>query len=318
MLTFLLIFLIALILTILLTPMVRSFAPEIGAMDKPSSRKVHNLNIPRIGGIAIYLSFLVAVLFGLLLLGGIRGSVINPRPILGILLGGSIVMLTGFLDDIYRLKPQIKFAAQLLGAATAIYFGVEINFVTNPFNGLVPLGWIAVPLTLLWLVGMTNAINLIDGLDGLASGVTAISAGTLFFVALRTHQLGAALLMLALAGAALGFLRYNFFPASVFLGDSGSYFLGFILAAASIIGVFKTTLVVALIIPLLILGVPIFDTIFAIGRRLREKKNPFAADNKHIHHLLLRAGLNQKEAVLAIYIVCVLLSAIALMMALPK
>lgn len=318
MLTFLLIFLIAMILTILLTPMVRSFAPEIGAMDKPSLRKVHQSNIPRIGGIAIYLSFLVAVLFGLLFLGGIRGSVINPRPILGILIGGSIVMLTGFLDDIYRLKPWIKFAAQLFGAGTAIYFGVEINFITNPLNGLVPLGWISVPLTVLWLVGMTNAINLIDGLDGLASGVTAISAGTLFFVALRTHQLGAALLMLALAGAALGFLRYNFFPASVFLGDSGSYFLGFILAAASIIGVFKTTLVVALIIPLLILGVPIFDTIFAIGRRLREKKNPFAADNKHIHHLLLRAGLNQKEAVLAIYIVCVLLSTIALIMALPK
>jgi UDP-GlcNAc:undecaprenyl-phosphate GlcNAc-1-phosphate transferase len=317
MVTFLLTFLIALVLTILLTPMVRSFAPEIGAMDKPSKRKVHTSNIPRSGGIAIYFGFLVAVLFGLLS-RGVIGSVITPKPVLGILLGGSIVFLVGLADDIYRMKPLVKLIGQLLGAGIAIYFGVEISFITNPLNGLVPLGYLAIPLTLIWLVGMTNAINLIDGLDGLATGVTAISAGTLFFVALRTHQLGAALLMLALAGAALGFLRYNFFPASIFLGDSGSYFLGFVLAAASIIGVFKTTLVVALIIPLLILGVPIFDTAFAILRRLREKKNLFAADDRHIHHLLLRAGLNQREAVVSIYIVCIILSAIALGMALPR
>jgi len=318
MLIFLLTFLIALVLTILLTPMVRSFAPEIGAIDRPSARKVHHDNIPRTGGLAIYFGFLVAVLFGLLFLGGVRGSVISTRPILGVLLGGSVVLLTGLLDDIYHLKPWFKLLMQLLGAAISIYFGLEINFVSNPFNGLMPLGLVAVPLTLLWLVGMTNAINLIDGLDGLAAGVTAISAGTLFLVALRTHQLGAALLMVALAGAALGFLRYNFNPASVFLGDAGSYFLGFVLAAASIIGVFKTTLVVALIVPILILGVPIFDTTFAVIRRLKGKKNPFVADNKHIHHLLLRAGLTQREAVFAIYIVCVLLSAIALGMALPK
>ncbi len=318
MVTFLLTFLIALILTILLTPMVRSFAPEIGAIDKPSARKVHHSNIPRTGGIAVYFGFLVAVLFGLLFLGGVRGSVINARPILGILLGGSVVLLLGLLDDIYRLKPWFKLLIQLLGAGVAIYFGVEISFVSNPFNGLMPLGYVAIPLTLLWVVGMTNAVNLIDGLDGLATGVTAISAGTLFIVALRTHQLGAALLMVALAGSALGFLRYNFNPASVFLGDSGSYFLGFVLATASIIGVFKTTLVVALVVPILILGVPIFDTTFAILRRLRLKKNPFAADDKHIHHLLLRAGLSQREAVFAIYLVCLLLSAIALGMALPK
>jgi UDP-GlcNAc:undecaprenyl-phosphate GlcNAc-1-phosphate transferase len=190
--------------------------------------------------------------------------------------------------------------------------------VTNPFNGLWPLGFVAVPITLFWLVGMTNAMNLIDGLDGLATGVTSISAITLFIVALRTHQLGAALVMLALAGAALGFLRYNFNPASIFLGDAGSYFLGFVLAAASIIGVFKTTLVVALIIPILILGVPIFDTAFAILRRLKEKKNLFVADDQHIHHLLLRAGLTHREAVMSIYIACLLLSIIALLMALQK
>jgi len=317
MVTFLSTFLIALILTILLTPMVRSFAPQIGAIDRPSARKVHVNNIPRSGGLAIYFGFLAAVFFGLLI-GSANGVNIPTRPILGILLGGSIVLVVGFIDDIYRLPSLIKLIFQIAAAWIAILLGVEISFVTNPFNGLLWLGLLTVPITLFWVVGMTNAINLIDGLDGLAAGVTAISAGTLFFVALRTHQLGAALLMLALAGAALGFLRYNFFPASIFLGDSGSYFLGFVLATASIIGVFKTTLVVALVIPILILGVPIFDTLFAILRRLKDKKSPFAADNKHIHHLLLRAGLNQREAVLSIYIACFMLSIMALAMALPK
>ncbi|MBI5078738.1 undecaprenyl/decaprenyl-phosphate alpha-N-acetylglucosaminyl 1-phosphate transferase [Candidatus Saganbacteria bacterium] len=317
MLTFLLTFLIAFILTILLTPVVRTFAPEIGAVDKPSERKIHSVNVPRTGGMAIYFGFLAAILFGLLS-GGVSGAVINPRPVLGILLGGSIILLTGLLDDIRQLKPLTKLFGQITGAAVAAYFGIGITFLSSPFGGTVSLGYVTIPLTLLWLVGITNAINLIDGLDGLAAGVTAIAAITFFFVALRTHQLEAALLMLALAGTALGFLRYNFFPASIFLGDAGSYFLGFVLAAAAIVGVFKTTLVVALVIPLLILGVPIFDTVFALWRRLKEKKNPFAADDKHIHHLLLRAGFSQREAVFAIYTVCFLLSFIALIMALQK
>jgi len=317
MLLFLLTFLIAITVTIFLTPMVRSFAPHIGAMDIPSERKVHRSETPRTGGIAIY-GGLVAAIFCGLMLAGMSGIKINTRPIMGILLGGSLVVLVGLLDDMKGLNARTKLLWQTIAAVIAIYFGVEINFVTSPFNGLLPLGFFAVPLTLLWLVGMTNAVNLIDGLDGLAAGVTAISAATLFFVALRTHQLGAALILLAVAGTALGFLRYNFFPASIFLGDAGSYLLGFTLACASVIGVFKTTLVVALVIPLLILGVPIFDTVFAVLRRLREKKNLFAPDNKHIHHLLLRAGLNQREAVMAIYIACFILSATALIMALQK
>ncbi len=317
MLTFLATFLIALILTILLTPMVRSFAPEIGAIDKPAERKVHTRNTPRTGGIAIFFGFSVAVLFGLLI-GAEHGIKIDPHPILGILLGGSIVLLVGLLDDMRGLKPLTKLFWQVAGAGVAIYFGVAISFVTNPISGVLALGWIALPLTLLWLVGMTNAVNLIDGLDGLASGVTLIAAGTLFFVALRTHQPGAALLMLALAGAALGFLRYNFFPASIFLGDSGSYFLGFVLAASAIIGVFKTTLIVALFLPLVILAVPIFDTTFAIIRRVGSHKSLFSPDDKHIHHLLLRAGLSQKEAVLSIYVACFLLGVLALFMALQR
>jgi len=317
MMLFLLTFLIAVFLTILFTPMVRSIASSIGAVDKPSERKIHNKVTPRLGGIAVYGGFFAAVAFAFFYSGWF-GPVVQSRPLIGILLGGSVMVIIGILDDIRGLSPWTKLLWQTAGAGIAIYFGVEISFVTNPFNGLLPLGLVAVPLTLIWLVGMTNAINLIDGLDGLAAGVTAISAATLFFVALRTHQIGAAIIILALSGSALGFLRYNFYPASIFLGDAGSYFLGFVLAAASIIGVFKTTLVVALIIPLLILGVPIFDTIFAIVRRLNERKNVFSADNRHLHHLLLRAGLTQREAVMAIYIACFLLSASALIMALQK
>ncbi len=317
MLIFLLTFLVALLLTILFTPMVRRLAPQIGAVDHPSERKVHHGDIPRAGGIAIFLGFMISMLIALIW-GNIAGLHINLRPIIGLFLGSIVIVLVGILDDIRGVSPWKKLFWQILGAAIAVYFGVEINFVTNPINGIMPLGFLTIPITLLWIVGMTNAINLIDGLDGLAAGVTAISAATLFFVALRTHQIGSALLLLALAGSALGFLRYNFFPASVFLGDSGSYFLGFILAGASIIGVFKTTLVVALIVPIMILGVPIFDTLFAILRRIKEKKGLFAADNQHIHHLLLRAGFNQREAVMAIYIACFLLSIAALVMALQR
>ncbi|MFA6431241.1 MAG: MraY family glycosyltransferase [Candidatus Margulisiibacteriota bacterium] len=317
MLLFSLTFLVALFVTILLTPMVRSFALKHNIVDIPDKRKIHHGVVARGGGVAIFIGFMLAILVGILLIGP-SSKELNIRAIFGILLGGTIVHIVGLIDDMHSLRSGIKLIWQIIAALVVIYFGVEINFISNPLNGLYMLGFIGVPLTLLWIVGMTNAINLIDGLDGLAAGVTAIAAGTLFFVALRTHQYGGALLMLALSGSALGFLRYNFFPASVFLGDSGSYFLGFILAAASIVGVFKTTLVVALIIPILILGVPIFDTLFAILRRLKDKKNPFLPDNKHIHHLLLRAGLNQREAVMSIYIACFLLSMIAIVMALQK
>jgi UDP-GlcNAc:undecaprenyl-phosphate GlcNAc-1-phosphate transferase len=310
-------FLLAITATLIFTPLVRKYATRIGAVDTPNERKIHKGDIPRLGGISIYLGFVLALLLAILLakLGG-RG--LEGRHFLGILLGSSIILIVGVWDDFWGLKPLTKFIWQVLAAVVVILFGVSINFVSNPLNGLFELGWLGIPLTLLWIVGMTNAINLIDGLDGLAAGVTAISAGTLFFVALRTHQISAAIVMLALCGSSLGFLRYNFFPARIFLGDSGSYFLGFVLAAASVIGVFKTTLVVALVIPVLILGVPIFDTMFAIGRRIKEGRSPFSADKQHIHHMLLRAGFTQREAVLAIYVACFLLSIGALLMALQR
>ena len=292
----------AFFVTYLVTPVVRVFASKVRAVDIPNNRKVHTQPVPLLGGLAIYFGFLAALALALVLAnaGGVK---INLLMVSGIFLGSTLLLIVGIVDDIKDLRPTTKLIFQVAATLIVVFFGVEISFITNPFNGLVAIGIFAIPLTLLWVVGITNAINLIDGLDGLATGVTAISTLTLFFVALRTHQIGAAILMIALFGASLAFLRYNFFPAKIFLGDSGSMLLGFVLAASSIVGVLKTTLVVALIIPVLILGVPIFDTLFAIGRRLKSGKHPFEADDRHIHHMLLRAGFNKREAVLAIYIV---------------
>ncbi|MEA3493382.1 MAG: MraY family glycosyltransferase [Candidatus Margulisiibacteriota bacterium] len=314
---YLLTFLLAFFVTYLTTPVVKILASRFNALDIPNDRKVHSEPIPRLGGLAIYIGFMAAVISAFFF-ADFTGIVIDPRNIIGIIIGASFLVAVGIYDDIKGLRPTLKLIGQIAAALVVIYFGVEITFISNPLNGLWPIGVFAIPLTLLWIVGITNAINMIDGLDGLATGVTAISAITLFFVAIRTHQIGAAILMLALGAAALGFLRFNFAPAKIFLGDSGSMFLGFILASSSIIGVLKTTLVVALVIPVLILGVPIFDTLFAIGRRLRSGKHPFEADKKHIHHMLLRAGFNTREAVLSIYIACFVLSFIALIMALQK
>lgn len=314
---FLLTFLLAAAVTYFATPVVRLFASRIKAVDIPNDRKVHVLPVPRLGGLAIFIGF-IAALGTFLLTAPKSGIMVNFKMLWAIVAASTILLAVGLVDDIRGVSATKKLIWQVLATLIVIFAGVEISFVSSPFNGIWPMGLLAIPLTVLWVVGITNAMNLIDGLDGLAAGVTAISCATLFFVALRTHQLGAAFLLLALGGAVLGFLRYNFYPAKIFLGDSGSMLLGFVLATSAILGVFKTTLVVALIVPVLILGVPIFDTLFAIARRLKDKKHPFEADNKHIHHMLLRAGFNKREAVLAIYIACFILSFIALFMALQK
>ncbi len=311
MLLYLLIFVISCLSTILLTPVVRNFALKINAVDSPDQRKVHKNPIPRLGGLAIYFGFLAGVSIALIA-SALLGIKVNYHAIFGILSSSTIVLIIGFVDDTKGLPPLIKFIFQIVAASVAIYFGVVISFISNPLDGLIVIGIWSIPVTLFWIVGMTNAINLIDGLDGLASGVTAIASIALFFVALRTHQVAAAIMLFALAGSALGFLRYNFNPASIFLGDSGSLFMGFVLAAASVVGVLKSTLVIALIIPVLILGVPILDTLSAIIRRVRDKAYIFKADRRHIHHKLLEAGLSQREAVMAIYFVCILLSVGAL------
>lgn len=308
---YLFVFLIAFTSTLLLTPVVRTFALKIGAVDRPNLRKIHKKDTPRLGGLAIYIGFIISTAF-MLSLVPIFNIKVNYQVIFGVLLSSTMVLIVGLFDDMRGMNASLKLLLQIAAASVVSYFGVQIVFLSNPFSGLFILGALSFPITIFWIVGLTNAVNLIDGLDGLAAGIASIAAITLFFVALRTHQIGTALLLLSLAGAAAGFLRYNFNPASIFLGDSGSLFLGFVLACCSVVGVLKSTLVIALIIPVLILGVPIFDTASAIVRRVRSRVHIFHADDKHIHHRLLRAGLSQREAVMAIYLICILLSLSAL------
>lgn len=317
MLFYLLIFLVSFAATFLLTPVVRTLALKIGAVDNPSKRKVHQKATPRLGGLAIYSGFIVATLF-FVAASYFLNVHINYAPLLGIIASSTLILVVGFFDDLMGMGAWVKFVLQILAACLAVYSGVQITYISNPFNGPIVLGLLSFPITIFWLVGFTNAINLIDGLDGLASGITAIASVALFFVALRTHQIETAMLILSLGGAAAGFLRYNFNPAQIFLGDSGSLFLGFVIASASVVGVLKSTLVIALIIPILILGVPIFDTMSAIVRRVRARVAIFEADDRHIHHRLIRAGLTQREAVMAIYFVCILLSLSALVVTFMK
>lgn len=309
------VFMVAFAITYLLTPVVRSFARRVGVVDLPGERKVHEFPVPRLGGLAIYAGFLLTLIFALVILY-LRSSNVDYFSVFAVILGCTLILIVGILDDIKSLPAFLKFSVQIVVAAIVVVLGVRIGFVSNPFTGGIYSlsNWIVFPFTVLWIVGITNAINLIDGLDGLAVGISAISAGSLFIVALRTHQIGAAIMLLALFGASLAFLRYNFYPASMFLGDSGSYLLGFILATASVAGVLKSTLLIALMVPILILGVPIYDTISVIIRRLIARQKIFQADMRHIHHQMLRAGFSHRKVVLAIYGICIFLSLSALIL----
>ncbi|MFH0887231.1 MAG: MraY family glycosyltransferase [bacterium] len=306
------VFTVAFLVTLALVPLVKLIAKRIGAVDKPDQRKVHEVPTPRLGGLAIFIGFVAAMCTAVGVAYFINRGM-DGNLLFGMLFGATILVIVGIVDDVKNLSAPIKFLFQIIVASIAYYYGIQIDFISHPFGGdLIILGLWAIPFTILWIVGITNAINLIDGLDGLATGVTLIAAVTLFLVALRTHQIDAAVQMAALAGCALAFLRYNFNPASIFLGDAGSLFLGFVLASASVAGVLKSTIFVALVIPILILGIPIYDTASVIFRRVRSKQPVFTADKRHLHHRLLRAGFTQREAVLVIYGACMMLSVAAL------
>lgn len=311
------IFIMGLFVTLLTVPFAKRAALLLNALDKPSARKVHKQPMPRLGGIAIFAGYFCAVLTGIAV-ALFKGMDINYSALFGLILGSVIILCLGILDDIKNLSPVKKLFWQAAAALVPIMFGVQITFISNPFSGMLLLGAFTIPVTLFWIMAITNALNFIDGLDGLASGISAIAAVTLFIVAIRIHQPGAAIIMAALAGAAIGFLRYNFNPASIFLGDSGSLFLGFMLAAASVEGVLKSTMFLSLLIPIFILAVPIFDAASVIFRRMQEGSHIFYADRRHIHHRLLDIGLNQRQIVLSIYSACILLSAGTLAFAFMK
>lgn len=284
-----------------LTPWIKKLAYRVGALDLPERRKVHNGVMPRLGGLAIYLSFVAVVLVT---------RELTPA-IMGLLAGATAIVLVGIVDDIRGLSARIKLVGQIGAALAMISFGIKVEFLTNPLNGeLIFLGWLGIPLTVLWLVAVTNAVNLIDGLDGLAGGVSCIAALTLGAVALTQWQVfgiggqGEVIaLAFMLACATLGFLRYNFHPAKIFLGDTGSMFLGFTLAALAVMGVAKSTTAISVFIPLVILGIPLLDTVFAVMRRYLTRRPIFQPDKEHLHHQLLAMGLTHRQTVLVIYAV---------------
>ncbi len=303
---YLIIFFIAISLTLLLTPLAKKAAFLLNAIDKPNERKVHAGSMPRLGGLSIYIGFIVSVSVGLLIAFLLKMD-FNYQHVIYIMIGSAFIFIVGVVDDIKGIAATKKLILQIIAALLPILLGVQIGFVSTPMTGIMLLGVFAIPVTLVWVVGMSNALNFIDGLDGLASGITAIASVTLFIVAIRVHQPAAAILMAALAGTTIGFMRYNFYPASIFLGDSGSLLLGYILALSSVAGVLKSTILMALLIPVFILGVPIFDAASVILRRVRDGRHIFDADRNHLHHRLLDSGFSHKEVVLAIYSVCLLL-----------
>ena len=298
--------LIALIVAFIATPLVKKLAFKLGATSLPKDeRGAQKQPIALLGGAAMIIGFLTALIYNMAI-----GAIALDRPVAGLLAGALILFICGYLDDRYVLKWQLKALFQLAAAITYVAVSdLQIDFFTNPFVAddiieLAPL--IAWPLTILWIVGLTNALNFIDGLDGLAAGVASISALSLFFVSILSQGVlfdsAAPIMMAALAGAALGFLPFNFNPARIFMGETGAAFLGFTLAAVSIQGMLKSYAMISLAIPVLIIGIPIFDVLFAIVRRIANKTSPVSRDAGHLHNKLMKMGLTHRQSVVLLYI----------------
>ncbi len=302
-------FVISFLVTFATTPFVKAFAQKIGAVDMPGeARRIHNRAIPRLGGLAIFYGFIISVLSLCEIDQGVRGMI----------LGSLIIVIIGIFDDVRSLNAKLKLLGQILAAGVVVIHGVQIDRLTMPEfiapEGFVELGYFAIPFTIIWIVGVTNAVNLIDGLDGLAVGVSSIASMSLFCIALIVSELNIALITAALAGACFGFLPYNFNPAKIFMGDTGAMFLGFILATVSIMGLFKGYAVISFVVPFLVLGLPLFDTGFAIIRRIVNKKPIMGADRGHLHHKLIDMGFSQKKSVGILYMISTVLGLTAVVL----
>ncbi len=297
-------FLVALAVVLALTPAVGRVARVLGVVDEPGERRrVHLRAVPRLGGVAIFLGIFVPALAFLDLTG----------PYRGIVLGAALATTVGIVDDFRGLPWAVKLAGQVGAAGIAVQAGVTIDRFTFPIVGIHDLPeWLAVVLSIVWIVAIMNMVNFLDGLDGLAAGVCAIAGATFAVIALSLARPNAAVLSAIVAGACLGFLRHNFYPARIFMGDSGSMLLGFTLAAVAIEGTLKTAATVALFFPLFVLAVPILDTSFVVARRLRRGERVFAPDQSHLHHRFIRRGFSQRETVLYLWAWCAILAGAAL------
>jgi UDP-GlcNAc:undecaprenyl-phosphate GlcNAc-1-phosphate transferase len=305
-------FLAACLISLLLTPLVKKLAFKVGAVDAPNQRKVHTRIMPRLGGLAIFLAFV-----GAYFVVSPALNVFNRDAAMALLFGGFVIVLTGALDDRFQLSPRWKLLGQLVAAVIVVLYGFRIDFVNMPFGHSWNLmAWISIPLTIFWIVGVTNAINLIDGLDGLSAGVSGIATATILVLALLMGgESGITVVLLSsiLLGSIIGFLFYNFHPAKIFMGDSGALFLGFSLSVFSIMG-FKQATLISFLVPLLILGVPLSDTFFAILRRYVNKMPISAPDKSHLHHCLLQLGFSHRKTVLIIYGISIVFGASAVLM----
>lgn len=284
-------FMLAMFVSYVLTPYIKKLAFKIGAVDRPDNRKVHKKIMPRLGGLAIYIAFMI----------GCVASMEITWDIFGILLGGTLIVALGVADDVYQLPAKIKLLGQIAAACVLVIFDIRIEWVNNPLGGYFYLDMLSIPFTIFWVISFTNVVNLIDGLDGLAAGVSAIASLTVILVAVQMGYFHVAILTAALAGAIIGFIRYNFNPATIFMGDTGSMFIGYMLAAISVYGAVKTAATIALIVPAIALGLPILDTAFAIMRRYVNGRPIFQPDKGHLHHRLLATGMSHKETVLFMY-----------------
>lgn len=306
-------FIVAFVFSFASTPLVKKLAVKIGAVDIPKdNRRMHKQPIPRLGGLAIIFGFLVAILCF---------NTGFSKQLSATLAGAAIIVAMGIVDDCKNLDAKLKFVIQIIAALVVIYFGdIRINVFTNPniFSDslyLVLPGWLSVTLTVVWIVFITNAVNFIDGLDGLAAGVSAIMSVSLVFISVRLGEYTIALIGIALMGGCFGFLPFNFNPAKIFMGDTGSTFLGFMLATVSIQGVFKSYAVITFAVPLLILGLPLFDAMFAMLRRILTGHNPMSADRGHLHHRLIDMGFSQKQTVFILYAISGVLGITAVLLA---
>lgn len=296
---------IALVSTFFLVFPIKRLAIKWNVVDVPGKRKIHKHITPGMGGLAIFLGAAIGMVY------------LQPEHVnlMAISLGACIIIVTGILDDKYNIRPIVKLLGQLSAAALLVFSGLIIEKLTIPFIGMVDLGWWGIPITILWVVGITNAINLIDGLDGLATGVSTIGLLSMFVMSLIDLQLFAAYLSIVLIGANLGFLYHNFYPAKIYMGDTGSNFLGYMIAVISMLGLFKNVAILAFVIPIIILALPIFETVFSIVRRLINKQHVMEADNKHIHYQLLHSGLSHPQTVIVLYAFAFLFGVLAIVFA---
>lgn len=297
----------SMIVSLILTPIVIAVSKKLDIVDRPNFRKIHTKPISMLGGSAILLSFFIGIWLGAPI----------EREIKPLLLGAIVIYLVGLIDDLYDLKPVLKLIGQIIAASIVVVYGVTIDFISIPIGPTIHFGWLSIPITIFWIVAITNAINLIDGLDGLAAGVSTIALVTIAFIAILQGNIFIIMICSVLIGSLLGFLVFNFHPAKIFLGDSGALLLGFIIGFLSLLG-FKNITFISLSFPIVILAVPFIDTLFAMIRRVKRGQHIMQADKSHLHHKLLDLGYTHRQTVILIYAMAIMFSVVSVILYLSQ